>query len=163
MPTNANNSGRHTAWPTNSPAPAKPPPPTATTPPSGPTKPTPPPTPKPAPGSSNKPPTPALDHAPAAGQPYPETAPPDIRELAAADPTRHDDTVRVPTGEESADSLAHARRAIAEVQQRQAAEARYAAEREHSHQLARWHQDDQTIQQHAQDYTPDLVTEAAHD
>jgi hypothetical protein len=68
----------------------------------------------------------------------------------------------VPTGEETADNLTHARRALAEIHQRQAAEARFAAELAHSHQLARWNDDDHTTDHHTRDYTPGLAMEAAH-
>jgi hypothetical protein len=100
-----------------------------------------------------------IDHAPGAGQPYPETALLDIRDIAAAEPTRNtDDTVRVRTGRETADNLAHARRALAEVQQRHAAEQRYAAEVAHSHQLARWNDDDQAAHhEQATSRTPELA------
>jgi len=93
-----------------------------------------------------------------------ETAVADIRDLAAADPSRAtDDTVRVPTGQETATNLAHARRAITEVHQRRAAEAHYTAEFARSQQLARWHHDDHATHQDTHDYTPDLRMEAAHD
>ncbi|PZS26559.1 MAG: TrwC relaxase [Pseudonocardiales bacterium] len=92
----------------------------------------------------------ALDHAPGAdAEPYLETAPPDIREIAATEPSRGaDDTVRVPTAPESADNLTHARRALAEVQQRRAAEQRYAVDAARAQQMARWHRDDQVAEHH---------------
>ena len=103
----------------------------------------------------------ALDHARGAGQPYLEAASPDIREVAAAEPTRGtDDTVRVPTGQETADNLAHARRALTEVQQRQAAEQRHAAEAARSQQMARWHEDDHAAEHHT---TAHAVPELAMD
>ncbi|MCA1695285.1 MAG: hypothetical protein LC749_11430, partial [Actinobacteria bacterium] len=63
--------------------------------------------------------------------------------------------VRVRTGPETADNLTHARRALTEVHQRRAAEQRFAAGLAHSHQLARWHDDDHTATHHAPELTLD--------
>jgi hypothetical protein len=91
--------------------------------------------------------------------PIVETAVPDIRELATAQgPRPVDDSVHVPTIEQTTNELAQARRAIAETQQRQAAEARHAAEYAHSQQLARWSADDHAItDQHTQAHTTDHI------
>jgi hypothetical protein len=107
---------------------------------------------------------PSHDHRPGA-----ETAAPDIRDIAAAEPARiEDDAVRVPSADETADNLARAQRALAETRQRQAAEQRHAAEQARAQQLARWHTDDQTThQQHTHDHTtgpavPELAPEGPH-
>ncbi len=98
-----------------------------------------------------------------------ETPPPDIRDVAAAEPERvEDDAVRVPSAEETADNLARAQRALAETRQRQADEQRHAAEQARAQQLARWHTDDQTThQQHTHDHAtgrtvPELTPEGPH-
>jgi hypothetical protein len=80
--------------------------------------------------------------------PIVETALPDIRELAATRAPRPvDDSVHVPTLEQTADDLARARESLAEIQQRQALDARHAAEYAHSQQLARWQADDELTNQ----------------
>ncbi|MGH7747302.1 MAG: MobF family relaxase, partial [Candidatus Dormibacteria bacterium] len=104
----------------------------------------------------------AVDRAPdASAQPYLESAPPDIRDIAATEPTRGtDDTVRVPTAPATADNLTHARRALAEVHQRRADEQRCAAEAARSQQTARWHDDDSATEHHT---TAQAVPELALD
>jgi hypothetical protein len=85
--------------------------------------------------------------------PIVETAIPDIRELAATHAPRPvDDSVHVPTVEDTTDNLARARAALAETQQRQALEARHAAEYAHSQQLTRWQtEEDQAAEHRARD------------
>ena len=107
---------------------------------------------------------PAHNHRPGV-----ETAAPDIRDTAAAEPTRiDDDAVRVPSADETADNLARAQRALAETRQRQADEQRHTVEQARAKQLARWHTDDQTAhQQHTQDHTtgpavPERTPEGPH-
>jgi hypothetical protein len=108
---------------------------------------------------------PTPDHGPGV-----ETAAPDIRDIAAAEPTRvEDDAVRVPSADETADNLTRAQRALAETRQRQADEQRHAAEQARAQQLARWHADDHTAhQQHRHDHTagpavPEHTREDPHD
>jgi hypothetical protein len=80
-------------------------------------------------------------------RPIVETAVPDIRELATTQAPRVvDDSVHVPTIEHTTDSLARARDALAETQQRQALDARQAAEYAHSQQLTRWQTDEAVAQ-----------------
>jgi hypothetical protein len=80
--------------------------------------------------------------------PVAETVVPDIRELAATEAPRPiDDTVHVPTAQQTADDLTRARRALAETRQRQADNARHHAEQARSQQLARWHTDDLAAEQ----------------
>jgi len=104
----------------------------------------------------------ALDHTPDTGpHPCPETELPDIPDISATEPPRaEDDTVRIPTGPESADKLTHARRALTEVQQRRAAEQRHAAEAARAQQMARWQEDDRGADHHA---TAHAVPELALD
>jgi hypothetical protein len=89
-----------------------------------------------------------------------ETVVPDIRELAATEAPRPiDDTVHVPTAQQTADDLTRARRALAETRQRQADNARHHAEQARSQQLARWHTDDiateqTTTRERFTDHTP---------
>lgn len=76
--------------------------------------------------------------------PIVETALPDIRDLATTRAPRPvDDSVHVPTLQQTADDLARARESLAEIRQRQALDARHATEYAHSQQLARWQADDQ--------------------
>lgn len=80
--------------------------------------------------------------------PVVETVVPDIRELAATETPRPiDDTVHVPTAQQTADDLTRARRALAETRQRQADNARHHAKQARSQQIARWHADDQAAEQ----------------
>jgi hypothetical protein len=74
-----------------------------------------------------------------------EAAPPDIRAIAAAEPEQVDeDLVRVPTADETADIIARAQRALAEMERRRAAEEQRAADEARAEQLTRWHADDHT-------------------
>ena len=72
----------------------------------------------------------------------------DIRQEAAAEPDRDDghdpDTVRVPSSEETAESVRRAQRALTELKQREVTEARHAAAetRERENQLAHWREGD---------------------
>ena len=83
--------------------------------------------------------------------PVAETAEPDLREAATAEPVpTEEDTVRVPTADETADSVTRAQRALAEIRARDAAEQREAAEQQRAEQLSRWHAQDQAAEhQHA--------------
>jgi conjugative relaxase-like TrwC/TraI family protein len=71
----------------------------------------------------------------------------DIRDETADEPKRatraEDDWIRVPTAQETADSVTRAQRALAELEQRQAADQRHAAEDARTQQLGRWHADSQ--------------------
>jgi hypothetical protein len=100
------------------------------------------------------------DHGPGV-----ETPATDIRDIAAAEPARiEDDTVRVPSADETADTLARAQRALAETRQRQADDQRHAAQQARAQQLARWHTDDQTTHhQHTRGHAaPELTPEDPH-
>ena len=74
-----------------------------------------------------------------------EVVAPDIRDTAAVEPgrARREDEVRVTTADESADGIESAKRAIREIEAREAWE-RQAEQDEHDAQLARWHDDDRT-------------------
>ncbi|HEY3604002.1 MAG TPA: hypothetical protein VGL04_04975, partial [Sporichthyaceae bacterium] len=68
---------------------------------------------------------------------------PDIRAVAQHEPEPVDEhTVRVPTAEETAESVRRAQRALVEIAERDAADGARAAEAERTAQLARWHADD---------------------
>jgi hypothetical protein len=75
----------------------------------------------------------------------PGPAPRDIRQEAAGEPARDDghdaETVRVPTAEETAESVRRAQRALTELRNRQAAEDQRAADEARDEELARWHTD----------------------
>lgn len=72
-----------------------------------------------------------------------ETGLPDIREAAAVEPAPvEEDIVRVPSADETADTIARAQRALAEIQERHAVEEHHATEEDRAEQLARWHADD---------------------
>ncbi len=74
-----------------------------------------------------------------------ETAVPDLRDVAVAEPAPADeDEVRVPSADETADTVRRAQRALGEIQHRQAADDRHAAEQARADQLARWHADDRS-------------------
>ena len=85
----------------------------------------------------------------------------DIRQEAAAEPDRDDghdpDTVRVPSSDETAESVRRARRALTELKQRQAIDARRAADeaRDRDDELANWRND--TAQHHADTTADDRV------
>jgi hypothetical protein len=71
----------------------------------------------------------------------------DIRQVTAAEPVQLDeDKVRVPSADETADAVARAQRALAELERRRAEEQRRAAEETRATELARWHCDDQTVE-----------------
>ncbi len=64
--------------------------------------------------------------------------------MADAEPARsEEDAVRVPSADETADSVQRAQRALVEIRTRTAAEERKAAE-QRAEQLTRWHTQDQT-------------------
>jgi hypothetical protein len=71
-----------------------------------------------------------------------ETNVADIRDETADEPTRaahpEDDWTRVPTAQETADSIARAQRALAEIEQRHAIDERRAAEEARAQQLGHW-------------------------
>jgi hypothetical protein len=79
---------------------------------------------------------------------------PDIREITASEPPRPiDDSVRVPTAQETADDLTRARRALTEITQRRAIEQHHAVEQVRAQQMARWHNDDLAVDQAAADHS----------
>ena len=88
-----------------------------------------------------------------------EPAPRDIRQEAADEPARDDDqdtdVVRVPSADETAESVRRAHRALDELKQRKAIEDRRAADeaRARDDEVARWHSDD-----HGADATDDAAT-----
>jgi hypothetical protein len=68
----------------------------------------------------------------------------DIREVAATEPAQaSEDTVRVPSAEETAESVARAQRALAEMETRKAVEERHAEHEARAEQVAHWHADEQ--------------------
>jgi hypothetical protein len=77
----------------------------------------------------------------------PGPAPLDIRQEAINEPERADghdpDIVRIPSSDETAESVRRAQRALAEMKQRQAIDAQHTADeaRERDDELARWHAD----------------------
>jgi hypothetical protein len=101
----------------------------------------------------------------------------DIRQDAAAEPARDDghdpDVVRVPSSDETAESVRRAQRALTELKQRQAIEDRRAADdaRERDDELAHWREDDDAPDvnddhrtdrdDHKTDRRPDLVDDTA--
>ena len=103
------------------------------------------------------------------GEPAPDQDPADtawdIRQEAAAEPDRDDghdpDTVRVPSSDETAESVRRAQRALTELKQRQAIEGRHAADeaRERDEELANWRDDN--ARNHAR--TDDRIDAAADD
>lgn len=88
------------------------------------------------------------------------------RSSAAKEPApEEDDIVRVPTSEETADSVARAQRTLAELQQRRDAEKAQATEETRAEELARRHADDRVLEQHAaieREQEP-VLEMAAHD
>ncbi len=89
-------------------------------------------------------PTPPADTA--------ETNPPDIREVTAtAEPQRpvqdQNDWTRVPTTDQTANSITRAQRALAELEQRRHIEQRHAAEEARARQLTHWRQHDRAAAQ----------------
>ncbi|SNR29156.1 conjugative relaxase domain-containing protein, TrwC/TraI family [Haloechinothrix alba] len=80
----------------------------------------------------------------------PESARPDLREVAVEEPApAEDDTVRVPSADDTADSVQRAQRALAEIAQREAAERQREADEARAAQLAQWHAQDQAAEQAA--------------
>ena len=79
----------------------------------------------------------------------------DIREQTAAEPKREpraeDDWTRVPSADETADSVTRAQRALAELDARDAHDQRREAEEARERQLNRWHADDQAAHRAAAD------------
>jgi hypothetical protein len=72
-----------------------------------------------------------------------ETGVPDIREIAAGEPAPiKEDSVRVPSAEETAHSITAAQRALAEIAAREAEDAQRAAEDAYAEQITRWQADD---------------------
>jgi hypothetical protein len=84
-----------------------------------------------------------------------ETDVADIRDQAAREAKREPqverDWTRVPTVDETADAIARAQRALAELEARTAAEQRRDAEEDRERKLARWHADDRAAQRAAAD------------
>jgi hypothetical protein len=81
-----------------------------------------------------------------------ETGVADLREVAAdEEPAEERDEVRVPSAEETADTIARAQRALREIEQRQAVEARYATEEAQAVELSRRNVEDVAEQQTADD------------
>ncbi|PRX47744.1 conjugative relaxase-like TrwC/TraI family protein [Prauserella shujinwangii] len=79
--------------------------------------------------------------------PQVETAVPDVRDVAVDEPDQvEEDVVRVPSADETADTVERAQRALAEVAARQAAEHAREADEAHAAQLARWHAEDQAAE-----------------
>ncbi len=92
-----------------------------------------------------------------------DTATDDIRAVTAAEPAAaEEDEVRVPSADESADSVEKARRALREIEEREASDAAREAEDNRSEQLTRWHAEDQ-VSEHAVDETRELDHEPVLD
>ncbi|MGH3425362.1 MAG: hypothetical protein ACRDO8_11565, partial [Nocardioidaceae bacterium] len=86
-----------------------------------------------------------------------ESTPADLREIATDEPAQVDeDEVRVPDADETAEAVARAQRALAEIAERQATDEARKAEEERSAQLAQWHSDDQTAE-HAREAEQDAT------
>ena len=84
-----------------------------------------------------------------------ETSLPDIREQAAAEPKRaprgdENDWTRVPTADQTADSITRAQRALNEIRQRDAEDRRREADQARTRQLNHWHHDDRNAERDAQ-------------
>ena len=84
-----------------------------------------------------------------------ETRLPDIREQAAAEPKRaprgdDNDWTRVPTADQTADSITRAQRALNEIRQRDADDRRREADQARTRQLDHWHHDDRNAERAAQ-------------
>jgi hypothetical protein len=90
-------------------------------------------------------------------------APRDIRQEAAQEErVKEDDAVRVPSAEETAESVRRAQRALAELRQRQVIEERHAAdEASRDDDLARWHADDTTTDTRGDDVSAERTAEEA--
>jgi hypothetical protein len=95
----------------------------------------------------------AADVAAVEQEPHPdaaETDVADIREVVADEPAPEQrDEVRVPTAEETADTIARAQRALRELEQRQAVEQRHVNEQAHAAELTRGNTEDVAEQQAA--------------
>lgn len=75
----------------------------------------------------------------------------DLREVAADEPApAEEDTVRVPSQDETAESVQRAQRALAEMAEREAAEQQREADEARAAQLAQWHVQDQAAEQAAE-------------
>ncbi|WP_300007459.1 MobF family relaxase [Pseudonocardia sp.] len=84
---------------------------------------------------------------------------PDLRDIAAAEPAQKDeDSVRVPTADETADALTRAGRALAEINARAALDERADVENR-AEQLTRWHTDDSADSTDARHREPALARE----
>jgi hypothetical protein len=84
-----------------------------------------------------------------------ETSVPDIREQVAAEPKRgpridDNDWTRVPTADQTADSITRAQRALNEIRQRDAEDRRREVDQARDRQLNHWHQDDRNAERAAQ-------------
>jgi conjugative relaxase-like TrwC/TraI family protein len=93
----------------------------------------------------------------AGDQAHPDTAEqtPDIRDTARPDhqkQRRREDEVRVPTAKETADTIRRAQHALAEIDAREADDARRAREDARTQQLARWHHDNQAEAERAREH-----------
>ena len=81
----------------------------------------------------------------------PTTTSDDVRDVAAREPIAvNEDEVRLPTAEESADSIEKAQRALCEIEEREAADAAREAEEARASELTRWHGDDQVVEHQAE-------------
>ncbi|MPY97747.1 MAG: relaxase domain-containing protein [Actinophytocola sp.] len=77
-----------------------------------------------------------------------ETVVPDVRDVAADEPDREsDDRVRVPSADETAESVEQAQRALAEMQARREAEQRRAEDEARAERIERWHADEAPTQE----------------
>ena len=100
--------------------------------------------------------TAASDRITVDATPVVETMVEDIRDIAATEPgPAGEDDVRVPSAEETADTIARAQRALLEIRARHAEQDRQATEDGRAEQLARWHTDDFAAER-------DLVDADAH-
>ncbi|MGH3629418.1 MAG: hypothetical protein ACRDRL_18515 [Sciscionella sp.] len=79
--------------------------------------------------------------------------------MAADEPAPvKEDNVRVPSAQETAETISKAQRALAEIEARRVVEEEHAAEEARAEQLARWHTDDthQQAERHNELAAPDL-------
>jgi hypothetical protein len=84
-----------------------------------------------------------------------ESSLPDIREQAATEPKRvprgnDNDWTRVPTADQTADSITRAQRALSEIRQRDAEDRHREVDQARSRQLNHWHHDDRQAERDAQ-------------
>jgi conjugative relaxase-like TrwC/TraI family protein len=87
-------------------------------------------------------------HEPARDRP--EAPLQDVREIAAGEPPIADeDVVRVPSGDETAETIRRAQRALREIEEREAADAAREQD-ERADQLTRWHLEDRAVEQQAE-------------